>query len=202
MDLGIYTGQEQYQKRPLGRLFLVILSICGVIALLIVWRVQTKYSSAINSVENAPQVETAVVFGAGLKAKGEPSSLLEKRILTAIKLYQLSKITKVVMSGDNSSINHNEVQAMKNFAMEQGLPEELILEDHAGLNTYDTCRNLKEQFGLNKMILVTQSQHLRRAIYVCRELGLEAYGVPAEGSFFAWRELAAAVSDFVKLLFK
>jgi vancomycin permeability regulator SanA len=103
------------------------------------------------------------------------------------------------MSGDNRNMNHNEVQAMKNFALDQGLPEDDIILDHAGRSTYDSCYRLKEIFNLQKIILVTQEYHLRRALYICNKMGIDALGVAAENRGYAkqakytGREIGASI---------
>ena len=83
------------------------------------------------------------------------------------------------MSGDNSNTDHTEVEAMRQFALLQGLPEEAMILDYAGFSTYDSCERIKSNFGLNQVIIITQKYHLRRALYLCNELGVEASGVPA-----------------------
>lgn len=210
MDIGIERAQTKqrsslstFSKRVLAFIIIVI-----IILTLISLRVQTKYSDKILSAQQVEPPNIALVFGAGLKAKGVPGAVLEDRIRTAIQLYQDGRVGKILMSGDNSLVNHNEVQAMKNFALEQGLPEEALLLDHAGNSTLESCQRLQSEFNLPKIILVTQKYHLRRALYICNKLDIDAFGVAAEDRGyskqwkFSFREYLASIETWFKLLFK
>jgi SanA protein len=132
------------------------------------------------SVEDAPTRRVAVVFGAGLWRDGRPTPVLRDRVATAASLYFAGKVEVLLMSGDNSRVNYNEPAAMRQFAIELGVPPEAITLDYAGRRTYDTCYRAREIFGLTDAILVTQSFHLPRALYTCNKLGVDAVGVPAD----------------------
>jgi len=127
---------------------------------MIVWRVQTKYSEKIISAAEVNPPNIALVFGAGLKAKGVPGAVLEDRVMTALRLYQDGKVGAIIMSGDNGTAGHNEVQAMKNLAIDNGLPENIVLLDHAGVSTCDSCYRLTKVFGLRKIVLITREAPL------------------------------------------
>jgi vancomycin permeability regulator SanA len=209
MDIGIEKAEFKSRHRSLRFLkgcFIILLLLC-LIVFLIIWRVQTKYSDKITDGAEFFPPNVGLVLGAGLKAKGAPSDILEDRILTAIELYKNNRIGKFIMSGDNSSVDHNEVEAMKQFALAQGLPEEAIILDPAGLSTYNSCERVKSNFGLSKVIVITQKYHLRRALYLCNEQGVEASGVPARdrGYFkqikYSFRELLASVQAWLQINF-
>ena len=207
MDIGIEkasNGQtSEFNKTT--KALVVILIIVGVVFCSIILRVQFKYHDKILQPENLSSPNVGLVFGAGLKARGVPGAVLEDRILTAIKLYQNNQIGKFILSGDNSTANHNEVQAMKNTALEQGLTEDILLLDHAGTSTYDSCMRVKQEFGLNKIVLITQKYHLRRALYLCNELGLDAVGVVAENRGYSKqlkytsREVLASIDAWLSI---
>jgi SanA protein len=105
------------------------------------------------------------------------------------------------MSGDNSTIYYNEPGAMKEYALELGVPEDAIVLDYAGRRTYDSCYRAGAIFGLQQATLVTQNFHLPRALYICRMLGISATGVKADqrmyrqGSIMWWnlREVPATL---------
>lgn len=205
MDIGI---EHAHTKKGISfskatKVVIIFVMIGLVVFLSIVASVQFKYKDKLVEFEDIQPPNIALVFGAGLKAKGEPSAVLEDRILTAIGLYQDGKVGKIIMSGDNRNVNHNEVLAMKNFALQQGLDEADIILDHAGRSTYDSCYRLKEVFSLNKIVLITQEYHLPRALYICNELGIDAVGVAAENRGYAKqvkyssREMLASVQAWL-----
>jgi vancomycin permeability regulator SanA len=129
---------------------------------------------------NSPAMKVAIVFGAGLYRNGSPTPVLRDRVATAVELYQTGKVQKLLMSGDNSTPDHNEPGAMREYAISLGVPEEDIILDAAGRRTYDTCYRAQEIFHIDSAILVTQAFHLPRAVYTCNMLGVSAVGVPAD----------------------
>lgn len=150
-----------------------------------------QYSKEFVSTEdNLPESQAAIVFGAGLWRDGSPTPVLMDRIETAADLYFRGKVEKLLMSGDNRTIDYNEPAAMKNYAMLLGVPEEDIILDYAGRRTYDTCYRARDIFQVDRPVLVTQAFHLSRAIFLCHKLGLDASGVPAENRTYRRSTLA------------
>lgn len=131
----------------------------------------------VDAPEAATVYPVAIVFGAGVWADGTPTPMLADRVRAGVALYQLGKVDRLLMSGDNRVPEYNEVGAMRQFAIDRGVPEAAILVDRLGLNTYATCDRARREFGIDRAILVTQEYHLPRAVYICRRLGVEAIGV-------------------------
>ena len=167
---------------------LIILTISGALTLLI-GRLTTAIHSwgRVYSFEDIPNERAAIVFGAGLWRDGSPTPVLRDRVKTASELYFQGKVEKLLMSGDNSTADYDEPTAMKNYAIELGIPEDAIVLDFAGRRTYDTCYRAKEIFGLQSAILVTQEFHLSRALYLCEKLGVESTGVIADQRYYLKR---------------
>ena len=97
---------------------------------------------------------------------------------------------------------------MKQFAIDRGVPSSDVFMDHAGFSTYETMYRARDVFSAKKVVIVTQQYHLYRAIYVARQLGLEAYGVASDPREYAGqpireaREILARVKDFVMCIFE
>jgi SanA protein len=130
--------------------------------------------------ENSPVGKIAIVFGAGLYRNGSPTPVLRDRVATAAELYHTGKVEKILMSGDNSTPEHNEPGAMRDYAISLGVPDQDIILDYAGRRTYDTCYRARHVFVIDSAILVTQAFHLPRALYTCNMLDVPAVGVPAD----------------------
>jgi len=124
-----------------------------------------------------PPETIAIVFGAGLWDDGTLSPMLADRIQGAVDLYRVGRVRKLLMTGDNSTDDYNEVKAMKIYAENQGVAKGDITLDYAGFSTYESCYRAKEIFGVKQAILITQSYHLPRAVYTCRTLGIKAIGL-------------------------
>lgn len=124
-------------------------------------------------------VDCILVLGAGVHGT-TLSHMLEDRVKTGIQLYELGSAPKILMSGDHGQDDYDEVNAMKNYAKEKGIPSEDIFMDHAGFSTYESMYRARDVFGCKKIIIISQKYHLYRAIYVAEYLGLEAYGVDSQ----------------------
>jgi len=132
------------------------------------------------SPEAVPAGRVAIVFGAGLTRSGFPTAVLQDRVAMAAQLYFSGKVEKLLLSGDNRFIYHNEPGAMRQYALLLGVPDDAMVLDYAGRRTYDTCYRAKAIFGVSRAILVTQGFHLPRALYLCNALGVQAQGVPSD----------------------
>lgn len=136
------------------------------------------------TLEEVTTERVAIIFGAGLRPDGSAGPVLRDRVETAVDLYKAGKVDKLLMSGDNRFVEYNEPQAMRQYALSFGVPDEDIVLDHAGRRTYDTCYRASEIFQVDSAILVTQSFHMARALFLCNSLGVESIGVEADNTYF------------------
>lgn len=156
---------------------------------------------------NWPRPRVAVVFGASVYGNGELSPILEDRVATALELYRLRKVDKILVSGDNRQKNYNEPKAMQEYLVTHAVDPKDVLVDYAGRSTYETCWRAKEAFKLNRAVLVSQGFHLPRALYIAHHLGLDAVGMAGdlrqkqEPDYQGVREWAAEVKAFFNLHF-
>src|SRR5688572_27414858 len=141
----------------------------------------------ISTVEEVPPTRVAIVFGAGLLWDGSAGPVLSDRVLTAVNLYQQGKVEKLLFSGDNSYLNYNEPEAMRQYALERGVPDEDIILDYAGRRTYDTCYRAKHIFQVDEAILVTQEFHMARALFLCNWFDVDSTGVESNNRYFLKR---------------
>jgi SanA protein len=140
----------------------------------------------------------AIVFGAGLWRDGTPTPVLRDRVQTAANLYFDSKVEKLLMSGDNRTLDYNEPESMRQYALSLGVPDDAIVLDYAGRRTYDTCYRARDIFGVKSAILVTQGFHLPRALFLCNMLGVDGVGVPADLQYY--RKASRAIWEFREVL--
>ena len=154
------------------------------------------------------EADCILVLGALVYEDGTLSAVLEDRVKTAIALYKEGAAKKLLFSGDHGRTDYDEVNAMKRYAMEAGVPEEDIFMDHAGFSTYESVYRAQSIFDAQKIIIVTQEYHLYRALYVASSLGLEAVGVDSALQRYSSqskqdvREFLARNKEFVQCLFK
>lgn len=152
-------------------------------------------------------VDCVLVLGAGIWGNS-PSPMLEDRLLQGISLYKNNVSNKIIMSGDHGTKKYDEVNVMKQFAIERQVESEDIFMDHAGFSTYDSIYRAKEIFQAKKIIIVTQKYHIYRALYIAEKLGIEAYGVNSDPRKYAGqvvrdlREIIARDKDLIKCIIK
>jgi vancomycin permeability regulator SanA len=153
-------------------------------------------------------VDCIIVLGCQVRSDGTPSHMLEDRLKRGVALYIAGAAPKVLMSGDHGTATYDEVDAMKRYAVEAGIPSEDVFMDHAGFSTYETMSRAIRIFGADKVIVVTQQYHLYRALYIAKALGIEAYGVDADYRQYSGqlardvREVLARVKDFGMAIFQ
>jgi vancomycin permeability regulator SanA len=136
-----------------------------------------EYIYAESSVPEAP---VALVLGAQVYSTGEPSPFLQARLAIAQRLLETGRVKAILVSGDHRAWRYDEPGAMLRWLSDHGVPRTKIAMDHAGFDTYDSCVRAKKVFGVQKLTVVTQTYHLPRAVKLCRDIGLETYGVGDE----------------------
>lgn len=191
--------------------YLIILIIVGIsIVLSINFYVilsTKKQIVDLSNLKNKNDYDCIIVLGAGIWGD-KPSPMLQDRLDEAIKLYEEGIAPKLIMSGDNGQEGYDEVNVMKDYAINKGIPSEDIFMDHAGFSTYESIYRAKEVFKVEKAIIVTQKYHLYRALHIGNKLGINVTGVGADprkysGQIFReLREILARNKDFIQAIFK
>jgi vancomycin permeability regulator SanA len=153
-----------------------------------------------DNVAAIPARPVAIVFGAFVY-KHTLSPILQDRVDGGIALYKEKRVGKLIMTGDNSTKRYDEVTAMRDYAVAEGVPAKDVVLDYAGFDTFDSCYRAKYIFGVTSAILVTQKYHDARAVTIARALGIDAVGLdlpdwskyPGQAVSFTVREYAADI---------
>lgn len=207
------VGKAKPSKSRFKRILLFLL-IAGVICIVATFcidgYVRASVSDRIISVQQASQldVDCILVLGAFVRTNETPSYILQDRLDRGIELYDLGASDRLLMSGDHGRVNYDEVNVMKQFAIDAGVPSQHVFMDHAGFSTYESLYRARDIFLAKKIIIVTQEYHLYRSLYIADRLGLEAYGAAAAAkdysgqSYRDFREMLARVKDFFYVIIK
>ncbi len=188
-------------------IILLCLLLIGIIALISISeyvRISTDsaiYSNAseLNCIED---IDCIVVLGAGLKADGTPSHMLEDRIKVGVSVLNATSTEYILMSGDRSGEYYDEPAAMKKYAESLGVDPERILIDEKGFSTFESMTRVKNEYGFERVVIITQKYHLHRALYISKCHGIDALGVSADLRGYRGqtvreiREILARVKDF------
>lgn len=189
------------------RLHLAACVVLGVGALLIgvpnvwLWAASTGHVGNHGSGDADVSAPVAVVLGARVYDSGRPSPWLSYRLDLAAELYLTGRADALLVSGDGGQGAHDEPGAMRDYLVAAEVPEEAIVLDPHGYDTYDTCVRAHEVFGVSEALVVTQDFHAHRAVSLCRHAGIDTEGVAdtrARANRVTWlsswvRERAAAV---------
>lgn len=143
------------------------------------WMVASHGDGILES-DALPEAPVAIVLGAGLRPDGTPSDMLADRLSVAARLYRDGAVGVVLASGDNGSDDHDEVNAMRQYLLDAGVAPEDVFLDHAGFDTFDSMYRARHVFGVKMAVVVTQTYHLPRALYLARSIGIDAVGVSSD----------------------
>lgn len=143
---------------------------------------QATYSSKIaTNIEDVEPVDTALVLGNKLK-DGEISEILTARLDAAYTLYEQGKVTSLILSGGGEE-GKSEAEVMQEYLLAKGVPESAMKLETSSTNTLGNCKQTKETYDLKRTVIVSQAEHLVRAIYLCNALGIKSTGFASGGSY-------------------
>jgi SanA protein len=162
-----------WKKRLLVVVVLILLSPVFARAWLHIEARDAVYSE----ISEVPKCEVAIVLGALVHRNGHLSTDLADRVTRAVELYEAGRVRKLLMSGDNRFAHYNEPEHMRDYAIKLGVPPEDVKADYAGRRTFDTAYRAKHIFGIDRCVIVSQAYHLDRAVFLCRSVGIQAYGL-------------------------
>jgi len=164
-------------------------------------------SSEISAVRKIDP-DCIIILGAGIKNGETPSPMLKDRLDTGIMLYKMGIAPKILLSGDNGTVTHNEIHVMLRYTLKAGVPSADIFCDHAGFSTYDSMYRAQSIFKVKSAVIVTQTYHMYRSLYIADKLGIKALGISSDQKKYRgqaqreMREVLARNKDFFKVMVK
>lgn len=197
------------KMKKIFKYILIVLIVIILVPVIINFYVilSTKNRIVSGNSELLTDIDYIVILGAGIR-RGKPSPMLEDRLKTGISLYNNDISNKILITGDHENNDYDEVTVMKNYLLDQGIPEEDIVLDNYGISTYDSIYRVKDVYKANKVVIVSQRYHLYRALLLSNNLNLESYGVEANLRYYYGqgyreiREILARNKDFIKGMIK
>lgn len=147
-----------------------------ILVLLIVWFVTHTLYIVIDGLSSSDKkADIAVILGSKVNENGTLSERLEKRLETGIELYQKHRIKKILVSGGLGKEGFYEGSKMKEFLINNGVPDSLILVDNDGNNTRLTVENtlkFQKEYKFKSIIVVSQYFHVTRTKKLLENRGL------------------------------
>jgi SanA protein len=176
--------KKQNIKDRRWRILMTVLLVIGILAVMFLISLDRKVANigkaSIYTAESVAPAEAVIALGAQVFPDGRPSLMLADRLETAAHLYRLGKAETIVLSGDGRAVSNNETEAMKTYLTDRGIPEDAIVIDGEGFDTYATVYRTYHVLGYKTAILATQTFHLERALYIADALDIPYTGVSSD----------------------
>lgn len=136
-----------------------------------------RYSSASTDM----QADAAIVLGAAVWSQGV-SPVFRERINHAIDLYRRGRVHKIIFTGGQGNRNEpTESAAAREYAVSNGVSPSDILIEQRSHTTYENlvfAKQLADVHGLKKVLVVSDPMHMKRAVAMAHDVGLDAYPSP------------------------
>ena len=159
------------------------------------------YSVFLMIIPRSKDFDYVIIHGAGLINGEKVSKLLQERLDKAIVVYRKDPSpTKLIPSGGKGSDESiSEAEAMRNYLLEQGVPESDIIMEDRSATTFENLKFSKDiidsREGRKYTALVTSNYHVYRALRYCRKVGLKCKGIGSHVAFYYWP--SALIREFI-----
>jgi uncharacterized SAM-binding protein YcdF (DUF218 family) len=175
----------------------IILKYLIVPALLVVVLVALRIYTFGNNVVDV-KADAAIVLGAAVWGN-EVSPVFRERINHAVELYRSGKVRKIIFTGGQGNKDElTESAAARRYAIDNGVPEKDILVEQRSHTTYENVVNAKQLAdanGLKKVLIVSDPMHMKRAVAMASDIGLEAYPSPTPTTRYqGWRSRTGSLA--------
>ena len=163
-------------KKKIAKISIVIVAALILFVGFVALRIYT-YRNTVADV----QADAAIVLGAAMWGE-ELSPVFRERINHALDLYRNGKVRKIIFTGGQGNNNEpTESSAARRYAVERGIPEEGILVEESSHTTYENlfyAKQVADAQHLKTVLIVSDPLHMKRAMVMARDIGLEAYPSP------------------------
>jgi len=140
---------------------------------------------AFSTLSTPVTADAAIVLGAAVW-RGQPSPVFRERINHAIELYQDGQVQNIIFTGgQGAGDDQAESEVARLYAIARGIPEDVIYIETLSTTTYGNLREadkLAEQHSMHCVLVVSDPLHMKRAVTMAQDLGLEAYPSPTTTS--------------------
>jgi len=141
-----------------------------------------KIANEVEKIEKSKYTVLLLGTNKFLRDGKSENAYFSQRIDAVVELYNAGYVSKILISGDNSSDDYNEPRDMMSSLMAKGIPRDKIKLDFAGFRTLDSIVRSKTYFGYKDLLIVSQGFHLQRALFLSWHFGVDAIGYEADGN--------------------
>ncbi|MDD2502617.1 MAG: YdcF family protein [Clostridia bacterium] len=176
--------------------FKVMLYVVGVLFLWFLIHIVIISIDGLN--DNIGISDAAVVLGNKVELDGKPSKRLQGRLERALELYNKEHFKYIIVSGGTGKEGFDEAVVMKNYLVENGVPDEAVLLDQEGYNSFMTAQNTKtimSEMDLNSITIISQYYHITRTKLAFRKAGFDKV-YTAHAKYFELRDMYSLFREF------
>lgn len=133
--------------------------------------------------------DVIIVLGAQVKADGTPSVALERRLTAALESYRVDRQLIIVCGAQGGNEPRAEGDVMRDWLIDQGVPQEDVVAETASFNTRENltyAKAIMQHRGLEQALVVTSDYHVARALALCKQVDISAVGKgsPSKPEYF------------------
>ncbi len=149
------------------------------------WIIQHTHQSIVTDTRELLGAETGLILGTSNKLQnGEENPFFKYRMLAAAELIKSGKVEKLLLSGSSDDQYYDEPDDMKEALLALGVSSDQLILDNNGDRTLYSIARLRDIYGMNECIIVTQKYHAYRALFIAEHLGVEAKCYVADSPAF------------------
>lgn len=127
-------------------------------------------------------VDCIIVLGAKVRPDGSLSNTLRKRCNAALAAWRHGIADHIILCGGRGGDEPvPEADAMHAYLLQQGVPETALVRENQSGNTGENIDNAKKIMlsrGWKTAAIVTSDYHIRRALWIAKDLQVPAQGIP------------------------
>ncbi len=178
-------GKNQNRKKHGALRVLTALVLAGILAYGgIVAMICVEEGKVPKTLASGSNYDAIIVLGAQVKPDRTLSVQLSWRMDAAIEAYQKKNVPIVVCGAQGPDEPCTEAEAMREYLLKEGIPENSILSDPESFNTNENLENAKELLkefpDIRRVLIVTSDYHVPRSLAIAQDVGFEAEGLGAK----------------------
>ena len=150
-------------------------------------------------VDNLGQCDVGIVLGNKVEVDRTPSQRLQGRLDKAAELYKDKYFQYIIVSGGTGKEGFDEAKVMKDYLVKAGIPENVIIEDSHGVDTFMTAKNSKvimDRNNFQSAMIITQYYHITRTTLAMHKVGINKV-YSAHARTIELRDLYSLTREFI-----
>ena len=161
------------------------------------------YTLFLQIIPHKKDFDYIIIHGSGLIGGNRVSKLLSDRIDKALAVYRKDPTPPILIpsGGQGGNETVSEADAMAEYILSKGIPEEKIIREDRSTTTYENLLNSKEiieMAGEPKYVaLVTSNYHVYRAMRYAEKIGLKCTGIGSHVAFYYWP--SALIREYIAI---